>query len=424
MKTFKLGAHFATCLTSPLLAAALLLTTLSAAKANDADVSIFKISGYGTLGILHSSESQADYTNSPSVKPNGAGYSHNWSADVDTRLGLQISADISPKLSAVLQVITQQRYDNSYSPTVEWANINYALTPEFNIRLGRIAMPTFLVGAYRNVGYAVPWARPPIQLYGQMLPVTQSDGIDASYRHSFGDISNVVQVSYGESNINTPGQLMPSRARNIMGIFNTIESGPATFRASYQQAELTIPIVNSLFDNFKYFGPAGSAIADQYSFEHRRISMLAFGVNYDPGDWFLVAEWGHGKFSSFLGAQTAWYVSGGYRLGTLTPYLTYSQSKKQGDTAAAGLDLTTLPPAIVANAAQLNGILNSLLKPNTGSTFSIGSRWDFRKDAALKLQFDLVKLDGNSAGALLNIQPAYRPGGSFQVISATVDFVF
>ncbi|MGS0757185.1 hypothetical protein ACVBEH_22690, partial [Roseateles sp. GG27B] len=321
----------------------------------------------------------ADYTDIPSIKPNGAGYSRTWSADVDTRLGLQISADVSPKLSAVFQVITQQRYDNSYMPTVEWANLNYAMMPDFNIRLGRIAMPTFLVGAYRNVGYAVPWARPPVQLYGQMQPITQSDGIDASFRHSFSDVSNVVQVSYGESNIDTPGEATPSHVRNILGLFNTTEYGSTTFRVSYQQAELTVPSVNTLFDNFKYFGPAGSVIADQYSFQHRRISMLAFGVNYDPGDWFLMAEWGKGRFTSFLGAQTAWYVSGGYRLGSLTPYLSYSRSKKQGATSAAGLDLTTLPPALAASAAQLNGALNSLLKPNTGTTFSIGSRWDFRK---------------------------------------------
>lgn len=407
-----------------LLVAALLLASIIGAHANGAETSIFKISGYGTLGALHSSESQADYTDIPSIKPNGAGYSRTWSADVDTRLGLQISADVSPKLSAVFQVITQQRYDNSYMPTVEWANLNYAMTPDFNIRLGRIAMPTFLVGAYRNVGYAVPWARPPVQLYGQMQPITQSDGIDASFRHSFSDVSNVVQVSYGESNIDTPGEATPSHVRNILGLFNTTEYGSTTFRVSYQQAELTVPSVNTLFDNFKYFGPAGSVIADQYSFQHRRISMLAFGVNYDPGDWFLMAEWGKGRFTSFLGAQTAWYVSGGYRLGSLTPYLSYSRSKKQGATSAAGLDLTTLPPALAASAAQLNGALNSLLKPNTGTTFSIGSRWDFRKGAALKLQVDWVNLEANSSGALLNIQPAYRSGGSFNVISATVDFVF
>ena len=175
----------------------------------------FLFSGFGTAGVVHSSERQADFTNSPSTKPNGVGYSRNWSADVDSRLGLQVTANVTPKLSAVLQVLSQQRYDNSYTPTVEWANIKYAFTPDFSVRVGRIAMPTFLVGDYRNVGYAVPWVRPPLQLYGHMLPVTSSDGVDASYRMRVGGATNTLQVSYGQDEINSAFYENPLLAKKI-----------------------------------------------------------------------------------------------------------------------------------------------------------------------------------------------------------------
>ena len=136
-------------------------TGMGSASAGDLETSIFSFSGFGTVGLVHSSEGQADFTNSPSTKPNGAGYSRNWSGDVDSRLGLQATADLTPKLTAVLQVLAQQRYDNTYTPRVEWANVKYAITPDLSVRVGRIAMPTFLVGEYRNVSYAVPWVRPP-----------------------------------------------------------------------------------------------------------------------------------------------------------------------------------------------------------------------------------------------------------------------
>lgn len=123
--------------------------------ADHADTPMFSFSGFGTLGVVHSSQDQADFTDSV-WKPNGAGHRHDWSADVDSRLGLQIIANVTPKLSAVLQVVAEQNYDNSYRPHVEWANIKYAFTPDFDVRVGRIAMPTFLVGDYRKVGYAVP----------------------------------------------------------------------------------------------------------------------------------------------------------------------------------------------------------------------------------------------------------------------------
>ena len=158
----------------------------------DTDTSIFSFSGFGTVGLVHSSEGQADFTNSPSTKPNGAGYSRNWSGDVDSRLGLQVTADLTPQLSAVLQVLSQQRYDNTYTPRVEWANVKYAFTPDLSVRVGRIALPTFLVGEYRNVSYAVPWVRPPVQLYGHMVPITSNDGVDASYRMRLGDATNTL----------------------------------------------------------------------------------------------------------------------------------------------------------------------------------------------------------------------------------------
>src|ERR1700690_2915709 len=84
----------------------------------DSDQSMFSFSGFGTLGVVHSSEHDADFT-STIFKPNGAGYSHDWSPDVDTLIGAQVIARFTPQLSAMLQVISQQNYDNTYTPHVE-----------------------------------------------------------------------------------------------------------------------------------------------------------------------------------------------------------------------------------------------------------------------------------------------------------------
>src|SRR5271155_5261412 len=85
------------------------------AAGDDARASIFSFSGFGTLGVVHSSESEADFTNSL-FKPNGAGYTRAWSPDVDSRLGAQVTANVTSQLSAVVQVISEQLYDNTYRP--------------------------------------------------------------------------------------------------------------------------------------------------------------------------------------------------------------------------------------------------------------------------------------------------------------------
>src|ERR1035437_7564818 len=71
---------------------ALMLTLLWAvgAHADDLGTPTIVFSGFGTLGAVHSTEDKADYTSSPFTKPSGAGYTRNWSGDVDSRLGAQL----------------------------------------------------------------------------------------------------------------------------------------------------------------------------------------------------------------------------------------------------------------------------------------------------------------------------------------------
>ena len=47
------------------------------------DPALFTFGGFGTFGLTHSSRHDADFTSTRS-KPNGAGFSHNWSNDVDS----------------------------------------------------------------------------------------------------------------------------------------------------------------------------------------------------------------------------------------------------------------------------------------------------------------------------------------------------
>jgi len=86
----------------------MMLLCTAGARAEDLGTTNFLFSGFGTLGVAHSTEDKADFTNSPFTKPNGAGHTRNWSADADSRVGLQVIANVTPQVSAVLQVIAQQ----------------------------------------------------------------------------------------------------------------------------------------------------------------------------------------------------------------------------------------------------------------------------------------------------------------------------
>jgi hypothetical protein len=89
------------------------------------------------------------------------------------------------------------------------------------------------------------------------------------------------------------------------------------------------------------------------------------------------------------------------------------------------LTLANLPPFLVGPAAGLNAGLNAVLgSAPVQKTISVGVRWDFAKNTDLKLQFDHARLGAGSPGTLINIQPDFQTGGRFNVLSATIDFVF
>ena len=387
----------------------------------------FSFSGYGTLGVVHSNYDQADYL-VDAFKPDGPGHTRAWSADVDSRLAAQASAAFGNRLSAVVQVIVQQRHDDTYKPTVEWANLKYQVTPDLSIRVGRVVLPIFMVTESRRVGYANPWVRPPVEVYS-LVPVTTIEGVDVSWRLNVAGITHTVGANGGRANAKFPSssgvEASEANVRDIFALAYTAESGPLTVRANYGRATLTIGSYDPLFDAFRLFGPMGEAIADRYHVRDRKVDFIGFGASYDPGPWFATAEWASFETHSLLSDRSGWYVSGGARVGKFTPYATYARIRVDSNKSDPGLDLALLPPEARPLAAQANFVLNQqLVNFPEQDTISLGVRWDFAKNAALKLQVDRVNVAAGSKGTFGNIQPGFEPGKTVRVVSAAVDFVF
>ena len=403
------------------------IATSTTAAAPDEPASMFTVRGFGTLGVVHSDQGLADFTSSR-VESVGAGYTDAWSAAVDSLLGAQVDARFTPQFSAVLQVIAEQNANSGFAPHVEWAFLKYQFTPDFSVRLGRTAIEAFLLTDSRNVGFAFPFIRPPTEVYN-LVPVTNSDGIDFSYRVSVADVSNTVDASvgfdhyqYSYPNSNATGT---ADATQQISVVDTLQRGSASLRLTYGQARLTVPAFEPLFDAFREFGPQGVGIADLYSTDDRVIAYYGISAAYEPGNWFLMAELGRVNFHSALGENTGWYVSGGHSFGKFTPYATYAQIRPNVGTRSTGLDLSTLPPALAPEAATLNAELNATLGLMASQrTLSLGARVDVTSSIDLKLQWDRTNLGANSQGWLTNLQPGFQLGSSFTLVSATLNFVF
>jgi hypothetical protein len=368
----------------------------------------FKFSGFGTLAATHSSDKNSDFIGSL-FQPNGAGRTKSTSLNPDSKLGAQVNATFSDKLSGVVQVVTQHQYDNSYTPQIEWANLKYQVSPELSVRAGRIAAPSYLLSESRFVGYANAWARPPVEPYG-VLSITSNDGLDATWRSQLGGANNTAQVYVGQSSVKLPGGT-EVKSKPTWGINDSVEIGSLTLRAGYNAFKLDLGIasVQPLLNAAKQFGFA--AIADKYKLNDMPLKALALGANYDPGSWFVMSEFVDLKGSGFLSDARAWYVSAGYRFGSLTPYATRSSSK-------ARIDAET-------GAGPLNAAFTSTLYAfnATQSTNSVGLRWDAMKNVAIKAQFDRITTGSRSNGRL-RAYPGFVQGSSVSLATLAADFVF
>src|SRR5689334_2583794 len=123
----------------------------AAGVAADTDTSMFVFNGFGTVGMVRSSDNEADFTPN-AYQPKGPGYTSRWSATPDSKLGAQLTANFTDAFSATLQLVSQYQYDATFTPYVEWFNLKYQITPDLSIRAGRIALPTYLYSDSLNVG--------------------------------------------------------------------------------------------------------------------------------------------------------------------------------------------------------------------------------------------------------------------------------
>jgi hypothetical protein len=256
------------------------------------------------------------------------------------------------------------------------------------------------------------------------VPVASADGIDASYRLELGTVTHSLHGGIGQTDTKSPDGTL-GEARDMWIVSDTVEIGATTLRVVYQEAVLTVDSIHAPIDSFRQFGPQGVALADRYDPNGKRVSFVGVGGMYDPGDWFVMAEWGNANFRSALGRRAAWYAGGGYRINTLTPYVTFAQTRARSNRTDPGLSLAGLPPQLAIPAAQLNGALNAILGTlPVQQTVTLGTRWDFATHMALKLQYDHLDLGVGSAGTLGNVQPGFEPGGHSNLFSATIDFVW
>jgi hypothetical protein len=340
------------------------------------------ISGFGTIGGTYTGDSAYTYYHDGSeFKATNSQF--DWG--LDSRIGVQADFTYGTDLSVIVQEEAKRRGSDNFSLGTEWAFLQYAPTSDVKLRLGRVALATFLMSDSRDVGYAQPWFNAPNEIYGSE-PFETLDGGQAFWHVSMGPVGLQLEGEYGTT----------SQKEQNGGLTITISAKSAYNLAATLTYDSFLLRVAETAVSFPITLPLGPTTTVSYS-DHDKF--LSAGFQYDDGKAIVLSEWAKRTENDIplvnltLLTSTAWYVAGGWRFGHLTPLLMYGKWDST---------LSVFTPA------------------EASPTWSASLRYDIVRNLALKAQF--------SRPQVLNITyfttPNFLSSERVNVISVGADFVF
>lgn len=404
---------------------------------SESSTPVWNISGFGTLGIVDQSGG-GDLRFSRNSTQRGP--SSRLSALPDSRFGLQIDWNPGGGWEGAVQGVWLPRPAGTpVQQNIETAYLGYRFLPDTRVRIGRVSPDIFLFADSRSIGFALPWARPPVDFYG-FVPLAAINGIDADQRWYSGESTWRARASAGtvESSVtDIQGSRVSFKGRDTWAVSLTREEGGLQTKASYIRTRAQTDVGPGLAQLRQGLNALSQlpvpGVADEVASLSRNVwdsgyaSYLSFAAMYETGPWTLIGEASHTRVAgSPLSAGRA-YVSAGYRQGMVTYY--GLASRVRPDRAAVGTPAfaDTLGPVIgEAGAQQAQALAGYAVAAGDNyrydqQTIGVGLRWDFQSNAALKLQVDRfdVKRNGSAGWRYSDGRPTRGT-----LVSVLVDFVW
>jgi len=398
------------------------LVVLSAMTSPVAAVELH-FNGFGTASLSCFGSDTADFVIND--QPEGPGRTRDCDAGIDSLLGLQFDLGVSDGLEFGLQLIADRNEDRSYTPNVSVAQLRWRPTATTTLRLGRMPNPAFLHSEDRQVRYALPWVRPPVEVYS-LIPAFSHDGLEIIHEgrlgHWYTEWQGGVSVLHYDSPVWNSDETFPvDTSQAYLGL--TLQDSNYLFKVRYGYARISLerPEMEQLFAILKRLGPTGAELAEDLAVDDKPTHILSLGFQRDRGDWLTLAELayrmvqGEGSVRDQYGA----YLTQGRRFG---PWMLYATLARR---ISSGEDTDSRAQAL---APMLQYAVETLLARTRFDTTSasLGLSRQLNDLSTLKFQADWIRPDDESWGLYFNQAPDYdytHPGSDW-LFTLSLDFIF
>ena len=405
--------------------------SLSAFDARAAETSSLNIHGFGTLGLARSSSSDVGFIRNLS-QPKGI-QDGEWSGRIDTILGVQAHWQITSDLTAVGQVVSRYKYDDTRDPTVDLAFVKWEPDDRFSLRVGRIGSDVMMLADSRLVGYSYLTVRPSVDFFGSLF-FSSFDGGDGSFTLPLGGGLIRSKIFAGRLHEKAPDDpsLWDTSGSRLYGAVVDYFSGPWQFRISSSQLRYSSDVDFKALTEILYGISDATGItdardaADAFVTKDTNSHYYSLGTVYDQGPVHIEAAAIkiYHETATFQDSRSG-YLLAGYRINAVTPYIGISRWTTDDENLQTGLPDELVLPSGTLDFKPLNdrfqGIMSTLSADQTTTT--LGIRWDVRPKVALKAQWDSVYADDDAKFPYASASDTDWNGRT-DVISLSMDFIF
>ena len=379
------------------------------------------VDGFGTASLSCFSSETADYVLND--QPEGPGRTRDCDTGIDSLLGVQFDLGLRDSLEFGLQLIADRNEDRGFNPDVSVAQLRWRPTAATTLRLGRMPNPAFIHSEDRQVRYALPWVRPPVEVYS-LIPPFSHDGLEILQEgrigHWYTEWQGGVSVLDYDSPASNSDETFPVETRQAyLGLTLQDSNHLIKLRYGYARISLERPEMERLFTILQHLGPVGAGLADDLAVDNSPSHMLSLGFQRDMGEWLTIAEFAYRSAEGAIRDQSGAYVTQGRRFGPWMLYGTLARRISRGD--------DTDPRARSLGPLLQNAIETLLTRTRFDTTSaSVGLSRQIDEQSTLKFQADWVQPDKQSWGLYYNHSEDYdyaNPDHDW-LFTLSLDFVF